>query len=242
MPSTPPGRVFPDTHWSLVLVAARDGEPEAHSALASLFRAYWYPLFGYLRSRGFAIHEAEDLLQAFFVHVLENQTLTRADRLKGSFRGFLIGCLKFFLADQAQMAAAQKRGGSTRIVSIDAEAAESRLLEDTTADPGGDVEQAFDRRWARLIMEHALRELEEQYRARPEVYQRLKGFLTLTDETRYVDVAADLGVTEAVVKTTVHRMRRQFRDLLRRSVAMTVSAPHEVDDELRHLIQVLAGD
>lgn len=223
-------------------MAARNGEPEAQSALASLFRAYWYPLFAYLRGRGHSTHEAEDLLQAFFVHVFERQTLSRADRLKGSFRGFLIGCLKLFLIDQAQLSSAEKRGGLARIVSIDAEAAESRLIADTNADPVSDVERAFDRRWARLVMERALRELEAQYHARPEVYQALKGFLTLTAESRYAEVAARLGVTQTVVKTTVHRMRRQFRDLLRRSVAMTVSAPHEIDDELRYLIQVLADE
>ena len=235
-------RVFPDTHWSLVLVAARDGEPEAQGALASLFRSYWYPLFAYLRGRGHAVPEAEDLLQAFFVHLFERQTLARADRLKGSFRGFMIGCLKLFLLDEAQRAAADKRGGRTMLVPIDTAAAESRMLTDSSADPAGDVERAFDRRWARLVMEHALRDLQALYQARPEVYEALRGFLTLTDETRYTDVAASLGVTEAVVKTTVHRMRKQFRDLLRRGVAMTVSAPHEVDDELRYLIQVLAGD
>jgi RNA polymerase sigma-70 factor (ECF subfamily) len=219
-----------------VLVAARDGEPEAQNALASLFSAYWYPLFAYLRARGRSQQEAEDLLQAFFVHLFEQQTLSRADRLKGPFRGFLIGCLKFFLADERDRAIAQKRGGGARIVSIDAEAAESRLLEDTNADPVGDVERDFDRRWARLIMERALGELESQYAARPDVYRALKG------ESRYQDVAASIGVSDAMVKTTVHRMRKQFREALRREVAMTVSEPHEVDAELRYLVQVLAAD
>jgi RNA polymerase sigma-70 factor (ECF subfamily) len=242
LPAPPQGRIFPDTHWSLVLVAAHDGQPEAQNALASLFRSYWYPLFAHLRGRGHSQHDAEELLQSFFVHLFENQTLTRADRVKGSFRGFLIGCLKYFLADQLERAGAYKRGGHTKIISIDAQAAESRLLEDTSADPASDVERAFDRRWARLIMERALAELEMLYTARPDVYPALKGFLTLTDESRYQDVAAALNVSPSVVKTTVHRMRKQFREFLRREVAMTVSAPHEIDDELRHLVQVLAGD
>ncbi len=223
------------------MVAARDGQPEAQHALAALFRAYWYPLFAYLRARGQTPHAAEDVLQAFFVHVFENQTLSRADRMKGSFRGFLIGCLKYFLADQHDHAAAFKRGGRAKIVSIDAVAGEARWLEDKRADPASDVERAFDQRWARLIMERALNELESLYASRPDVYLALKGFLTLTDESRQDTVAATLGVSLAVVKTTVHRMRKQYRELLRREVAMTVSAPHEIDGELRYLIQVLAG-
>jgi RNA polymerase sigma factor (sigma-70 family) len=233
---------FPDTHWSLVLVAAGDGTPGATNALALLFRAYWYPLFAYLRARGHARHEAEDLLQAFFLHMFEKQTLGRADRLKGPFRGFLIGALRYFLANQRELAAAQKRGGQVHIVSFDAEEAERRMLEDARADPVGDAEREFDRRWARLIMERALAELESLYGERPEIFAALKGFLTASDETRYAVVAAQLDISQSLVKTTVHRMRRQLRDILRREVAVTVSAPHEVDDEVRHLVQVLAAE
>jgi DNA-directed RNA polymerase specialized sigma24 family protein len=234
--------VFPETHWSLILVAAHDGQPEAQNALATLFRAYWYPLFAYLRACGKSRNEAEDLLQGFFMHVFENQTLGRADRMKGPFRGFLIGCLKYFLSDQRDHAAAYKRGGRANFVSIDADAGETRLLADSSMGPEKDAERAFDRRWATLIMERAINELAALYSARPDVYGALKGFLTMSDETSYEDVAASLNVSQAVVKTTVHRMRKQFRELLRREVAMTVSTPHEIDDELRYLIQLLAGD
>jgi RNA polymerase sigma-70 factor (ECF subfamily) len=223
------------------MVAAREGEPEAHGALALLFRAYWFPLFAHLRSRGYPAHEAEDLLQAFFVHVCEKQALGRADRLKGSFRGFLLGCLKYFLANQRELAAAQKRGGGIRMVPFDAEEAEARLLADPHAGTA-DVEREFDRRWAMLLMERALGQLQSLHAERPEVFAALKGFLTGSDETRYAVVAADLGVTVALVKTTVHRMRAEFREILRREIAVTVSAPHEIDEELRHLVHVLAAD
>ena len=233
---------FPETHWSLILVAAHDGQPEAQNALATLFRTYWYPLFAYLRASGHSQQESEDLLQAFFVHVFENHTLGRADRMKGPFRGFLIGCLKYFLSDQRERAAAYKRGGRATVISIDANAAESRMLVDLGSNPEGDVEREFDRRWAQLIMERAINELASLYSSRPDVYRTLKGFLTLSDDTSYESVAATLQVSESVVKTTVHRMRKQFRELLRREIAMTVSTPHEVDDELRYLIRLLANE
>lgn len=233
---------FPETQWSLILVAAHDGQPEAQNALATLFRTYWYPLFAYLRTSGHSQQEAEDLLQAFFVHVFENHTLGRADRMKGPFRGFLIGCLKYFLSDQRERATAYKRGGRAVIISIDANAAESRMLLDRSANPEGDVEREFDRRWAQLIMERAINELASLYAARPDVYRALKGFLTLSDDTSYESVAASLHVSTAVVKTTVHRMRKQFRELLRREIAMTVSTPHEIDEELRYLIRLLADE
>lgn len=221
------------------MAAASEGEPTAYDALAVLFRAYWYPLFAHLRARGHSRHEAEDLLQAFFVHMFEKQTLGRADRFRGSFRGFLLGCLKYFLANQRELAAAQKRGGNARMVSFDCDDAEVRVLADR---PGTSAEEEFDRRWARLVMERALEQLQSAHADSPRVFTALKGFLTGVDETRYAEVAAQLSVTVAFVKTTVHRMRAEFRDILRREIAATVSAPHEIDEELRHLIRVLASE
>lgn len=150
--------------------------------------------------------------------------------------------MRYFLANQRELATAQKRGGHVRIMLFDTEEAEQRMLADEQADPAGDAERAFDMRWARLIMERALEELESLYAERPEIFASLKGFLTGSDETRYAVVAAQLGISQSLVKTTVHRMRRQLRDILRREVAVTVSAPHEVDDEIRHLVQVLASE
>src|SRR5438874_2706196 len=43
-----------------------------------------------------------------------------------------------------------------------------------------------------------------------------------------------------VLKTHIHRLRRQFASAVRREVMETVGAPHEVDDELRQLRGVFA--
>lgn len=233
---------FPDTRWSLVLQAAQEGEPAAEDALSQLFRAYWYPLFAHLRGKGYPLHEAEELLQAFFVHMLEKQAVVRADRLKGSFRAFMIGCLRNFLAGQRELASADKRGGRARVVSFDAVEAEGRMIADTRADHAADVEREFDRRWAVLVMERAHASVKAAYAARVEVFEALKGFLVASDDTRYAEVAASLGLSVPLVKTTVHRMRRQLRDALHREIAVTVSSPHEVEAELRYLIHVLTHD
>lgn len=224
------------------MLAAGDGQHEARRALERLFGMYWFPLYSHLRARGRPHHEAEDLVQAFFVHVSEKQSLTRADRFKGSFRGFMLGCLRYFLANEREYANAYKRGGHIRMVSIDLEDAESHVPVDAGLDPAVDVERDFDRRWALLLMERALAQLREAHATRPQLFDRLRGYLTASDDTQYESAARDLDVSVAMVKTTVHRMRRQFRDLLRREITITVSAPHEVDEELRHLIHVLASD
>jgi RNA polymerase sigma-70 factor (ECF subfamily) len=221
------------------MAAALEGEPAANDALAHLFRSYWFPLFAHLRARGHSRHEAEDLLQAFFIHLFEKRAFERADPLRGSFRGFILGCLKFFLANQRELVAAQKRGGNVRMVSFDYEDAEVRLLADQ---PATTADDEFDRRWARLIMRRALEQLEAAHVDNPPLFAALKGFLTGTDETRYATVAGLMNVTVALVKTTVHRLRAEYRDILRREIASTVSAPHEIDEELRYLIRVVTRE
>ena len=230
---------FPDTHWSVVMLAGRPDADGTRAALETLFRAYWYPLFGHLRGRGVPRAEAEDHLQAFFVHLVERHTLARADRLKGAFRSFLLGCLRNFVLNQHEKAMAGKRGGGISIISLDFEAAEN-ALQQPGPDPAEDTERDFDRRWAWLLMQRALDQLEADYGNRPEVYAKLKVFLTSPEDESRGQIAGSLGMTEGAIKVAIHRIRSRFRELLRAEVAKTVSAPHEIDDELRHLMHVLA--
>ena len=221
------------------MLAGQSDAAKTREALETLFRAYWYPLFAHLRSRGVSRPEAEDLLQGFFVHLVERQTLARADRLKGAFRSFLLGCLRNFLANHREQAAATKRGGGVAFIPLDFDAAES-ALQQHGPDPAADTERDFDRRWAWMLMQRALAQLEADYRSRPEVYAQLKGFLTNPEDGSRAQVAQALGMSDGAIKVAIHRLRGRFRELLRAEIARTVSAPHEIDDELRHLLQVLA--
>jgi len=232
------GRAFPQTHWSVVILAGQSDAKRRHEAFELLFRAYWYPLFSHLRSRGIGRPEAEDLLQAFFVHLVERETLARADRLKGSFRAFLIGCLRNFLANEREHAAAAKRGGYVPPISLDFDSAESTLVAEGPG-PAEDAERDFDQRWAYLLMQRALRQLELDYSERRPVYLALKEFLTHANEDSRARVAARLGMSDGAVKVAIHRIRARYRELLRAEVAKTVSAPHEIDGELRHLADML---
>src|ERR1700693_3412186 len=102
---------FPTTRWTLVVAAADPQRKEARSALVSLCEGYWYPLYAYIRRRGYPADQAQDLTQEFFIRLLEGRYLDRADPEKGRFRAFLITSTKFFLADEADRNRAQKRGG-----------------------------------------------------------------------------------------------------------------------------------
>ena len=232
---------FTTTHWSVVLEAARPDSPGAVDAFAQLYRDYWYPLYAYVRRRGRSPHEAEDLTQDFFVSLIERQRLTGLEREGGRFRSFLLKTLQNFLANEWDRATAQKRGGGQSIVSLDEEDLESRYLADSAT---GAPEAEFDRHWAFAVIEHAMQHLEAELRSagKESIFQQLRLHLQGDRGGRpYAEIAAVWGVSESAVKTTVHRLRRRFGELLRAEVARTISDDAEVEGELRHLIEMVSS-
>jgi RNA polymerase sigma factor (sigma-70 family) len=233
---------FAATRWTLVLAAA-GGEPSADAAqaMAELCRIYWYPLYAYVRRRGYETHEAEDLTQEFFLRLLAKDYLADVDRQKGKFRAFLLAALQHFLANEWDRARTQKRGGGKKLFSLDAMAAETRyrveLVHNLTP------EKLFERQWALTVLERVLARLQAESFAlegRQAVFGRLKPFLTgAGDSTGYAQAAAELGMTAGAVKTAVHRFRRRYRQLLREEIAQTVAGPEEIDEEIRYLLACL---
>jgi DNA-directed RNA polymerase specialized sigma24 family protein len=234
-------RGFEETAWSVVLAAGAESGASAQAALAELCRIYWPPIYGYLRRKGYDRSDAQDLTQSFFQHVLENKTLRRASRDKGRFRNFLLGALKLCLADELARRHALKRGGGFQFVSIDDLEAEE-LHHQRMADDLSPAE-LLDARWAGVLLERALATLHTDFvgSGREATFEALSPFLTgEKPDFSYETVAKRLGVGLGAVKSSIHRLRRQFADALRREILQTVSAPHEIDDELRRLRSVFA--
>jgi RNA polymerase sigma-70 factor (ECF subfamily) len=229
------GALFKDTRWSLVL-GARDRDDRA---LAGLCRAYWYPLYAFVRRRGHSPEDARDLTQEFFARLLEKEWLAAVDPQRGRFRSFLLAAMSHFLANEWDRARAQKRGGDQVFVPIDVATAEGRLGREPSTD-GSDAERAFERRWALTLLERALERLRaEQDDAGRARFERLKELL-VGDGGGYGAAAASLGISEGAVKVAVHRLRRQYREAVRREVAQTVLDPESLEDELRALMAALA--
>ena len=242
--STPsaPRPAFVTTHWSLVL-SARDGEsPQSAAALEKLCRAYWYPLYAYIRRGGQSRENAEDLTQAFFARLLEKKFLDAADQERGRFRSFLLVALKRFLANEWERAHAQKRGGFQPQLSLDTEMAERKFQSDlATTELSPD--RAFERRWALTLLEQTMSRLRGEFERAGKIseFERLKIFLTADkNEIPYATIAAELGLSEGTLRVAVHRLRRRYRELFREEIGHTLAAGESVDEELQHLLSVLA--
>jgi RNA polymerase sigma-70 factor (ECF subfamily) len=232
---------FATTHWSVVLGAGGSDPDLAHDALATLCRAYWPPLYAYVRRRGHPVHDAQDLTQAFFARLLELGWVRRADPGKGRFRTFLLTALQRFLADEWDRARALKRGGAQTLVSLEALETEYQAFASTALS----ADRLYDRQWALALLDCTLDRLAAEFAraGRQAEFERLKPFLT-TDrqDLRYAEVALAAGMSEGAARVAVHRLRRRYRELFSDEIAQTVAAPGEVEAELRHLMQSLATE
>jgi DNA-directed RNA polymerase specialized sigma24 family protein len=236
-----PGPVFVTTHWSLVLQAGRQDAPEADRALAELCRLYWYPLYAHVRRFGHGPETAQDLTQEFFARLLQKNYLSTADRRRGRFRGFLLTAFKCFLANEWDRSTAQKRGGGQEPVWLDALEAEERYRFEPVDRVSAD--QLYDRRWALDLLARVRARLAADYLAagRSARFEALEQFLPGAQPAEsQAAVGERLGLTENTVKQEVHRLKKRFVELLRAEVAQTVAHPDEVDEELRHLVDVVA--
>jgi len=240
----PPARgVFATTHWSVVAAAGHNDSPRASEAMDKLCRIYWYPLYAYLRRKGYSAHDSQDLTQEFFAKLLARNYLSLADRNKGKFRSFLLGSLEHFLAREWTKAHAQKRGSGKPILSLDEMDAEKRYLlepvDELTA------ERIFDRRWATTVLDQAMSCLGAECAATNRggaLFEKARSFLSgEKGEVSYGQVAVSLNMTEGAFKVAIHRLRQRYGELVRAEIAQTVATPEEADEELRYLFAVLRG-
>lgn len=234
-----PGRRFPTTSWTMVSAAGRHSSASV-DALSKLCAAYWSPVYAFIRRKGYSREESEDLSQAFFTRVLEYRTLAAARRERGKFRSFLLASVTNFLANEWDRSQAQKRGGASTTLSFDFDTGE----ESYHREPYHELtpEAVFERQWAMALLDRVLGRQREEYARRDQTAQfdLLKVFLT-GDENRgsYHRLAANLDMSDAAVRTAVHRLRRRYAELLREEIAATVADPDEVDAEIRFLLTAL---
>jgi DNA-directed RNA polymerase specialized sigma24 family protein len=233
---------FPPTRWTLVIRAGQGDQEGADRALEELCRAYWYPVYAFIRRAGNPPDLAQDLAQDFFVRFLEKRHVAFADPAKGRFRSFLLVSVKRFLIDQAERRSAEKRGGHIQFTAPEWDGKEERYTAgiSTSETP----ESLFEREWAQTLIARVTMDtraaLERECRTR--VFDRLKEYLPGGDEALpYPVLAFELNTSENALRVAFHRLRRRYRELFRAEIAQLVEDPNQIDDEVLHLLRVLRG-
>jgi len=233
---------FATTHWSVVLAAAQDPAPAATEALGQLCRAYWYPLYAFVRKKGYAPHDAQDLVQGFLARILAGKGLRGVEQGHGRFRFYLLSAMRHFLADEWDKANAEKRGGGVAIFPLDELRPEGRFSQDLA--DHSTPERLYDRAWAETVLDRVTARLREAYRSDGNAsrFDLLEGYL-LHDPERLTcaQIGAKLGLAEGTVKSELHRLKKRYRSLLRAEVAHTVASPVEIEGEIRCLMTTVGG-
>ncbi|MBC8095411.1 MAG: sigma-70 family RNA polymerase sigma factor [Akkermansiaceae bacterium] len=214
----------------------------AAEALETLCRAYWYPLYAFLRRSGYPPHDAQDWAQSFFEYLLENRVMGKARQEKGRFRSFLLATLKHFISSEQRRLAAQKRGGGRPLISLDDATVEERYAREPAE--WHTPETIFELSWARTVLARAAATLEQEHAAAGKqiVFARLQPYLQSGRAgPSYAETAAALGKSEDAIKSGVLRLRQRFQQLLRAQIAETVETSTEVEEELQHLRRVLTA-
>jgi len=234
-------RRFNTTHWSVVLAAGDPGSQKAEEALTRLCQSYWFPIYAFVRKRGYSPEQAQDLTQAFFASFLEKQHVAKAARERGRFRCFLMTSVENFLRNENDRVRAQKRGGGRQLLSLDEQDAEQRYLcvPATETDPA----KTFEQRWAATVLNSVLTKLQVEFEAtgRKELFEAFQAHLWGdSDSVPFPQLAERFRMTLANVKVTAHRLRLRYRELLREEIAHTVALPSQIDEEIRHLMKVVS--
>lgn len=228
---------FTTTQWGVVLDAAHADPSRVRLALEKLCGRYWYPVYAFIRQRGYDPHQAEDLAQGYFEFVLERQVFQKASPHKGRFRSFLLASLTNYLHNKRDEAGAKKRGGHLQFVSLDEQTAEEWLSREPTLNMSPEIR--FDRHWAQTLIRTATDQLRGEYQDRDklQLFEALQPHLTRISEGNGLELLArELGMESGAARVALHRARRRFGELLRGEVAQTVQAPEEVEEEIRHLL------
>ncbi len=225
------------------MLAAQSQAPEAaRAALTHFYESYWPPLYTFSRRRGYAPADAQDLVQAFFAHLFEHQTLARANQERGRLRTFLLASLQNFLANEYDRTQTLKRGGGRQIVSMDDRliAAEAAVV----AADDLDETSRYDKHWAAALLNGTWEQLHATMaqEGKKELIDELRPFVVggaASSPPSQEEAAARLQMPISTFRNLLLRLRRRFREALRGEIARTVADDAEIDEEMQYLFRVL---
>jgi len=237
------GAAFASTRWSVVAACNPDStSADAEAAIAQLCRDYWPPLYSFVRRRGFSPADAQDLVQGFFTHFLQDKIYTRTDSARGKFRSFLLASLKNYIVDIWHRENTLKRGGGREFVFLDAEINAVEKVYQSEAVVILEEDRHYEQRWATALVTRALERLKADFVSgrKEKIFEELKPFVCGGKGLRrQEEVAERLALPVETLRSHLSRMRARYRAFLREEVSRTIGVADDVDEELRHLSEIL---
>lgn len=228
---------FATTQWSVIRAAGNRSTSVSREALQKLCRSYWYPLYAFVRRRGYSAERAEDLTQAFFTHLIQHGTIGKISPTGGRFRSFLLKAATNFLNNEHKYEKAQKRGGNVVLQSIDFADGDRQYAIEPVHEITADL--MFERQWAVAALTEARLRLAEEYADQPDWFAEFEPFISVDQsDERYREIADRLQISLSALKTAIHRIRKRFRTSLRSVIAETVGSAEDVDEEISYLMKV----
>ena len=241
-PTAAQPRRFATTRWSLIQQARQGQETFARVALEELCRAYWLPVYAFMRRQTRDLHEAQDWTQGFFASLLSRDAFAQLTPERGRFRSFLLAAARHFSSNERDKKNAIVRGGHVILQSLDYDAGEQRLSRELST--AATAESLFERQWAHAVLDRVLEQLRREYHssARSDVFETLAGQMAgVCSDSVLKELATTLGMSPEACRVALHRMRKRYRFLLRNEIGQTTNSPGEIDDEILHLFRTLAG-
>jgi len=230
---------FMTTRWTMVLQAGGDG-PEREAAMEQFCRAYWYPVYAFIRRRGHDPEDARDLTQGFFAKLLKREWLNGIEKRDARFSSYLLTRVKTHLMNEHRDATTQKRGGDSVPISIEMAQAEEWFGAEPVIDET--PERSFERRWALAVLDAAMKCLREECDAanKTQLFDQLSPFLSREPEPgEYAALAIQMKMRENTLAVAVHRLRQQYREAVRAEVSVGLADSAMIEAELRHLAECL---
>lgn len=228
--------VFRSTQWSIVFRAGSDSSAESRAAMAALCENYWYPIYAFARSRGHGHHDAADLTQGLFAHLIEQNSFNRLDPAQGRFRAFLLASMKNYMSDDWRRRRSLKRGGSMNGIPVELAEFDKRYQQQLSHNCSADL--LFERSWVEALLRRVLQILQRDYEnaGKLKLFKLLSDYLVATtNKLPQAEIAARLGMSVPAVTMSLQRMRKRYVSILRQELAHTVLDPADVDDELKKL-------
>lgn len=240
MSDSPPPSQLPATQWTLIARLRQGNSQDSQRALDELMTQYRYPLYCYLRRRGYNHYDADDILQDFLLKLLRNESFVNADSSKGRLRYMLNVSLNRFVISWERARQHQKKELSLDAPLPAEETENERRYRNEKFQSDETADQIYSRKWTLTLLGAALQKLGEQYKARGKerLFNVLRPVLMDVGSLRGEDglrMAEEAGISYGALRTSLMRMLADYQEALHEEILHTVADPKAAAEELAHL-------